>query len=153
MKPNAWHGAASGGASRTVRDVLRAWLAATVFSGIPSTVWALATGGDPWEATRAAGAMLIDADESLPRLFAAAAIVHGAVSAFWAALLGCALPRRGTAAWAIAASAAIALFDLRVVAPAWFPEVAALAFWPQFADHLMWGACFGVTLGGRRRNR
>ena len=27
-----------------------------------------------------------------------------------------------------------------------FPEVAALAFWPQMADHLMWGACVGVVL-------
>jgi hypothetical protein len=26
-----------------------------------------------------------------------------------------------------------------------FPEVAALAFWPQLADHLIWGACIGVV--------
>ncbi len=44
------------------------------------------------------------------------------------------------------AAAAIGLLDLRVIAPLFFPEVAALAFWPQMADHLMWGACVGVVL-------
>jgi hypothetical protein len=46
---------------------------------------------------------------------------------------------------ALAASVAIALVDLRLIAPALFPEVAALEFWPQLADHLMWGACVGVV--------
>jgi hypothetical protein len=41
---------------------------------------------------------------------------------------------------------AIGLLDLRVIAPAFFPSVAALAFWPQMADHLMWGACLGLPL-------
>ena len=37
------------------RDLIYAWLIATVFSGLPSTLHAFATGGDPLEATRAAG--------------------------------------------------------------------------------------------------
>jgi hypothetical protein len=45
----------------------------------------------------------------------------------------------------------IAVVDLLIIAPAYFPEVAALAFAPQFADHLMWGASFGLTLDLRRR--
>jgi hypothetical protein len=36
--------------------------------------------------------------------------------------------------------------DLRLIAPRFFPEVAALEFWPQMADHLVWGACFGLVL-------
>lgn len=90
--------------------------------------------------------MLVPASSSAAALFAAAALVHSAVSLYWAAILWLALPRRHTALWAIAAAVAIGLVDLRVIAPLFFPEVAALAFWPQMADHLMWGACLGVVL-------
>ena len=126
--------------------LLYAWLAATLLSGIPSTLYAFATGGDPLEATRAAGAMLLPSETALPKLLIAAGVVHAIVSLFWTVVLGFALPRRYVAAWAVLASMAIAILDLRIVAPGFFPEVAALAFWPQFADHLMWGACFGLTL-------
>ncbi len=136
-----------------LRDVLWAWLAATIFSGLPSTVYALVTGDDPLEATRAAGAMLIPAGSPLPQLLAAAAIAHSAVSFFWALILALTLPLRRTLLWAIAAAALIALLDLGVIAPRLFPEVARLAFWPQFADHLVWGACVGATLAWRWRKR
>lgn len=63
------------------------------------------------------------------------------------------LPRRHPVAGALAASAGIALLDLRLIAPAYFPAVAALDFWPQFADHIAWGACYGVTLAWRRGTR
>lgn len=125
----------------TPRAWLYAWLLATLLSGIPSTLYALLTGGDVMEATRAAGAMA-----GRPDSLVAAALVHFAVSAFWALVLWRLLPDRHTALWAVLASAAIALLDLKVIAPAFFPEVAALAFWPQFADHLMWGACYSVGL-------
>jgi hypothetical protein len=138
---------------RTKRDLLYAWLLATLLSGIPSTVYALLSGGDPTEATRAAGAMLMRSEASFPKLFAAAAVVHAAVSLFWAWLLWWLLPSRRTTLWAVAASAAIALLDLRLIAPAFFPEVAALDFWPQFADHLMWGACVGLTLEYRCKRK
>ena len=136
---------------RTRRELLRAWVLATLLSGIPSTLHALATGGDPTEATRAAGAMLLPSETDFRKLLAAAAVVHPLVSLFWAVVLWLALPRRHTLFWALAASMAIALLDLRLIAPAFFPEVAALAFWPQFADHLMWGACAGLALQHRRR--
>jgi hypothetical protein len=138
---------------RTKRDLLYAWLLATLLSGIPSTLYALLTGGDPTEATRAAGAMLLRSEVSFPKLFAAAAVVHSVVSLFWASLLWFALPFPRTTLWALAASAAIAVLDLKIIAPAFFPEVAALAFWPQFADHLMWGACIGLTLEVTARSR
>lgn len=80
------------------------------------------------------------------RLLVDAALVHASVSLFWAILLWYALPRRHIAVWAVAAAALIALLDLRIIAPRLFPEVAALEFWPQMADHLMWGLCFGGVL-------
>ena len=134
---------------RTKRELLNAWLLATLLSGIPSTLYALATGGDPAAATRAAGAMLLPSQTGYGQLLVAAALVHGLVSLFWAVLLWIALPERHTTLWALAASVAIAFVDLRLVAPAFFPEVAALAFGPQLADHLMWGACVGVAFQRR----
>lgn len=134
-------------------DLVLAWIVATVFSGAPSTIHALASGGDPFEATRAAGAMLIPPDSRPAALFAAAAIVHPLVSSFWALVFGAVLPRRHVAAWATLGAALVALLDLRVIAPMFFPSVAALAFWPQFADHLTWGACLGATLQWRQRRR
>lgn len=120
--------------------VLLGWLLATVFSGAPSTAWALATGGDPWEATRAAGRMLLPQAQALPVLFTAAAVVHGSLSTFWALVCAYTLPRRHTGRWALALITAVGLSNLLVVAPRWFPEVAALAFWPQMADHWAWAA-------------
>ncbi len=128
-------------------DFLYAWLAATLLSGIPSTLYALATGRDAMEATRAAAAMFPLSDN----VFIDAALVHTAVSLFWAGLLALALPARHTTAWAVGAAAMIGILDLRVIAPRFFPEVAALELWPQMADHLMWGACFGLVLQIRRR--
>jgi hypothetical protein len=137
---------------RTKRQLLYAWLLATLLSGIPSTLDALISGGDPTEATRAAGAMLLPSETRFPVLFAAAALVHSSVSFFWAVLLWFALPKRHTTLWVLLASMAIAFLDLRIIAPAFFPEIAALAFWPQFADHLAWGASYsvGLALGQRR---
>jgi hypothetical protein len=132
-------------ASRTKRQLFYAWLLATLLSGIPSTLCALASGGDPAEATRAAGAMLLPSETGFGKLLLAAALVHGLVSLFWAVVLWRLLPERHTMLSALAASVAIALVDLRLIAPALFPEVAALEFWPQLADHLMWGACVGVV--------
>jgi hypothetical protein len=131
---------------RTKRDLLYAWLLATLLSGIPSTLYALLSGGDPTEPTRAAGAMLLPSQTEWPKLLLAAALVHGVVSLCWASILWLTLPLRHTTLWALVASAAIAVLDLRIIAPRFFPEVAALAFWPQFADHLMWGACVGLVL-------
>jgi hypothetical protein len=133
------------------RDVFWAWLAATLLSGIPSTLYAFATGGDATAATRAAGAMLLPGETSPGKLFLAAALVHPLVSLFWAVVLAFVLPVRRTLWWAIAAAAIIGVVDLRLIAPAFFPQVAALDFWPQMADHLMWGASFGLTLQLRRK--
>jgi hypothetical protein len=131
-------------------DLFYAWLVATLLSGLPSTTHALLTGGDPFEATRAAGAMLISASASPLALFAAAAIVHSVVSLLWTVLFGLFLPERHVLPWALMGSSLVAWLDLQLIAPLFFPSVAALPFWPQFADHLMWGLCLGTVLWWRR---
>jgi hypothetical protein len=134
-------------------NLLVAGTAATLFSGLPSTLYALALHEDLSEAMRAAGAMLISPASSMLQLFEAAAIVHVAVSFFWAAVLVGILPQRYVLGASVVAALAIGVLDLRVIAPLCFPEVAKLAFWPQMADHAMWGACIGVALKWRRRRR
>ena len=117
---------------RSFTDLARAWLAATLLSGLPSTLWAFATGGDPLEAARAAGQMLLPGETSTAKLVAAATLVH-------------------PVEWALLAAVLIGLLDLKVIAPAFFPAVAALDFRPQMADHLMWGATYAIALDWRRR--
>jgi hypothetical protein len=134
------------------RDVLYAYLIATVFSGLPSTLHAFLTGGDPLEPTRAAGAMLASSTASTQRLIAAAVVVHPVVSLFWTGVFAVLLPRAHLVPGALLGSALVGLLDLRVIAPLAFPAVAALPFWPQFADHLMWGAVLGGTLQVRLRH-
>jgi hypothetical protein len=97
--------------------------------------------------------MLISPQSSFPRLFAVAGLVHSAISLAWVAVLVVLVPRRRTLFWSMLAAAMIALLDLRVIAPLIFPEVARLPFWPQFADHLMWGASVGMILQWRWRRR
>jgi hypothetical protein len=135
---------------RFLQDTLLAGLGAALTSGAPSTLFAWWTGADVLEATRAAGAMLIPADSTLPELIAAATVVHLSVSLFWAAVLTRLLPRKFTIAAAMLAAAGIAVLDLRVIGR-FFPEVHALPFWPQFADHLAWGATVGAVLSWRFR--
>jgi hypothetical protein len=134
-------------------DLLAAGWTAALLSGIPSTVYALATGADATEATRTAGAMLIPASSGLPALFAAAAVAHLTISFFWAAILVAILPRKHVIAWATTAAALIGIFDLRIIAPLFFPQVADLPLGPQMADHLMWGASLGWALAHRRKKR
>jgi hypothetical protein len=135
------------------RDLLGAWALATVVSGIPSTLYALLAGGDPLAATKAAATMVLPVNAPLGDLLAAAALVHAAVSLFWALVLALALPRKRVVLWATLAAAGIAVFDLLAVARAFFPEVYALPFWAQLADHLLWGVSLGSTLAWRRKKR
>ena len=134
------------------RDALVAGAFAALLSGIPSTLYAWATGGDVMEATRAAGAMLIPATSAERELVVAAALVHISVSLFWTAVLVVLLPNKHIFIGSIVALALIAVLDLRVIGQL-FPEIRALSFWPQFADHLAFGAVFGSVLAYRRQRR
>lgn len=136
-----------------IGDVVAAAVPAALLSGIPSTLYAWWSGGDLLEATRAAGAMLLRASASDAALVAAAMVVHAFITVFWIAAMRWLLPPRHVLAGAIAASLAIAFLDLKLIAPLFFPEVAALAFGPQLADHLAFGAIAGYVLRLRYRRR
>ena len=115
---------------------LSAGLWAAALSGAPSTVHALATGGDVLAATRAAGSVL-----SRRHPFVAAVPVHLGVSLFWAAII----PRRAGVLGGALCGLGIAALDLGALARA-FPAVRALPLWPQIADHAAFGAIVGWRL-------
>ena len=130
-------------------DVLVAAVAGAASSGAPSTAHALATGGHPLEAARAAGTLVVPSASSTPALLVGAGVAHGAISLWWAAVLAVVLPRRGTAAWGAAAGIAIAALDLGVIGRR-IPAIRALAVGPQVADHVAFGVVVGAVLARRR---
>ncbi len=133
-----------------VRDGLAAGAVAAALSGAPSTLWSIAAGRDPLEATLAAGSLLLPNETRRGRLVAAAAPVHLTVSLGWALVLARALPRRRRNAAGAAAGLLIAALDLGVLGRR-FPRVRALPILPQLADHAVYGATVGAVLERRRR--
>jgi hypothetical protein len=123
-----------------------AW--AALLSGAPSTLYALASGRDPLEATLAAGSILLPGETRRTRLVAAAVPVHLALSLGWAVALeraGVRGARRGALA-----GLAIGGVDLSVAARV-LPRIRALPLLPQLADHAAYGAVAGHMLARARR--
>jgi hypothetical protein len=107
-------------------------------------VHALATGGDPLRATRAAGT-LVPGRRDRPGAVAGVA-VHLVVSAGWTAVLA-AVDRRHClgALGGGAAGLLIAAFDLEVAGRG-HPAIRSLPRLPQWLDHVAFGAIAGALL-------
>ena len=117
-------------------------------SGLPSTLHALATRADPFEATVAAGSLVLPEEDDHLRLTLAAVPVHLALSLGWAFVLSRALPRGGALRGAVA-GLAIAALDLGVIGRH-YPRIRRLPLLPQLADHVAFGATVGAVLARRR---
>jgi hypothetical protein len=115
-----------------------------VLSGAPSTVHAVATGGDPWAATLAAGSVLLPHETRRGRLVFAAAVLHGALSLGWAAVLARVLRRPSVVSGAVA-GLGIAALDLGLIGRR-LPGIRALPQAPQVADHVAYGVAVAVVL-------
>ena len=126
-----------------MKDIVVATAVASVVSGAPSTIHALATGRDALAASRAAGALAPGRDNE-PGLVAGLA-VHLVVSAFWGLVLGRLLPRRHTTAWGAVAGLGIAAISLPTVGRR-RPAIAALPQLPQWLDNVAFGAIVGWLL-------
>jgi hypothetical protein len=122
---------------------MRAWVAAALVSGLPSTVHAAATGRDPLAATRAAGSLLVGEDAPASAQLIAALPLHLALSWFWASVLERALPRRNRVPWGAAGGLAIAALDLGVIGRH-SSAIRRLPLAPQLADHARFGAVVGA---------
>jgi len=123
---------------------------AGVIGGIPSTVYLLVTGGDVFESLNAVVAMVAGSELPVLQRVAIAGAVHFSLSFLWASVLAVLIPRRAPIFGTLVGSVIIAFLDLKVIAPLYFAEVAALAFIPQLVDHLAWGATVGAVLRARR---
>jgi hypothetical protein len=133
-------------------EVVRAGLIAAAASGIPSTTWTLARGGDLLEGARAAGTLLAPRARSTPALLAAAVPVHLGLSLGWAAVLAALLPRGREPLYGPLAGLAIAALDLEVIGRR-FPAIRALPQPPQWADHFAYGLAVGIALRCHRSSR
>ena len=133
------------------RDAIVAGAVAAILSGVPSTVHAVLAGEDPFEASLAAGTLLLPRETRRGRLLAAAAPTHLFLSFAWAFVLTATLPRRRTTVVAPIAGLGIAVLDLGVVGRR-FPRIRALPVLPQIADHLAYATVVGAVLE-RRRSR
>ncbi len=135
-----------------LRDGLVAGGVAGIASGAPSTLYALATGRDPLEATLAAGSLLLPSTQRVPSLLAAALPVHLSLSVGWAFVLAATLPRRGTTTAGAAAGVGIAALDLGVIGRR-APLIRALPLGAQVADHVVYGGVVGALVAHRRARR
>ncbi len=129
-----------------MRRSLLAGAVAAVVSAVPSTVWSLAKGRDPLEATLAAGSVLLPRESDRGRLLAAAVPVHLALSLGWALVLSRILPRGREVTTGAAVGLGIAALDLGLIGQR-FERVRALPLGPQVADHVVYGATVGYVLG------
>lgn len=128
---------------------LRAAAAATVLSGLPSSVHALVTGADPLRATRAAGTLLPGRRPGV----LAGAVTHLLVSSGWSAVL-VAIGRRhriGVRGGAVA-GLLVAAIDLELLGGR-YPAVRELPRIPQWLDHVAFGAVLGGCLRAGPRPR
>ncbi|MDQ3761536.1 MAG: hypothetical protein M3460_07490 [Actinomycetota bacterium] len=134
------------------RDGLLAGAVAGIVGGAPSTIFALATGADPLEATLAAGSLLLPRAQRTRSLLGVALLVHLALSIGWGYVLAVILPRRHTTPAGAVAGLAIAALDLGLVGRH-MPRIRALPLGPQVVDHLVYGAAVGAVVGYRRLRR
>ena len=130
---------------RVIRRGLHAAAWAAVLSGAPSTIHALATGGEPLQATLAAGRMVAPRAADPRHLVLAAALAHGALSVGWGVALAATLPERRTVAWGALAGFGIGILDLLVIGRH-IPAIRDLAIAPQLADHVAFGLVAGYVL-------
>jgi hypothetical protein len=134
---------------RGYEDGVIAGAVAALVSGLPSTLWALAAGGDPRAASLAAGSILLPGEERPGRLVAAAVPVHLVLSVGWAFVLARLLPRGREVATGGLAGIGIAALDLGILGRR-FRRVRALPTLPQLADHLVYGVTVGYVFARRR---
>jgi hypothetical protein len=136
---------------RSSRDAVFAGLLAAAASGIPSTAWTLARGGDVLVGARAAGTLVLPASRDTKVLLVAAVPVHLALSIGWALVLQALIPRRREPLYGTLGGLAIAAVDLGMVGRR-FPAIRALEQPPQWLDHAAFGLTVGLVLRRRRHH-
>ena len=130
------------------RSVAEASLCAAMFSGLPSTLYALAK----HRSLRSAGVYVYDATRAVGTLvppgrpgFARGAVVHFAISMVCGEMLARTLPPDRSVARGAAAGLVIGVINVGVIGRS-FPAIRGLPLVPQLADNVMFGTVFAVVL-------
>jgi hypothetical protein len=104
---------------------------------------------DPFEATAAAGSILLPGEARRSRLIVAAIPVHLGLSVAWAVVMASVLPRRNPPLEGTVAGLVIAAVDLGVIGRR-FPGIRGLQPLPQIADHIAFGVLVATILDRER---
>jgi hypothetical protein len=139
------------GVEREHQRVTEAVAVAATFSGVPSTLYALRTGGSVqsaaryvYNATRAVGTLVPPGRPGFVR----GAIVHVGISVAFGEALARMLPQRHSVLWGATAGLAIGVINVGVIGRR-FPAISALPLVPQLADNVAFGALFAAVADRR----
>jgi hypothetical protein len=132
---------------RDHQRVTQAIAVAATFSGLPSTLHALRTGGSfrsavryVYDATRAVGTLIPPGWPGFMR----GAIVHLSISVALGKGFARTLPQRRSVAWGATAGLAIGVINVGVIGRR-FPAISALPLIPQLADNVAFGVLFATV--------
>ncbi len=124
---------------------------AALFSGLPSTLYALRSGGSPryavryvYNATCAVGTLVPPGRPGFMR----GAIVHLGISVAVGEAFARTLPRRRSVVWGAAAGLAIGAVNVGLIGRR-FPAISALPLIPQLADNVAFGVLFAAVADRR----
>ncbi len=125
---------------------------AALFSGLPSTVYALRTGGGfrsavryVYDATCAVGTLVPPGRPGFMR----GAIVHLGISVALGEAFARTLPQRGSVVWGATAGLATGVVNVGMVGRR-FPAIRALPIIPQLADNVAFGVLFAAVADRRQ---
>jgi hypothetical protein len=137
---------------RDHQRVTEAIAVAATFSGLPSTLYALHTGGSfrsaaryVYDATCAVGTLVPPGRPSFMR----GAIVHVGISVALGEAFARTLPQRRSIVWGATAGLAIGVINVGMTGRR-FPAISALPFIPQLADNVAFGVLFAAVADRRQ---
>ncbi len=124
---------------------------AAAFSGVPSTLCALRTGGSfhsavryVYDATCAVGTLVPPGRAGFIR----GAIVHLGISVAFGEALARTLPQRRSVPWGATAGLAMGVINVAIIGRR-FPAISALPLIPQLADNVAFGVLFAAVADRR----
>lgn len=136
---------------RDHQRVTEAIAVAATFSGLPSTLYALQTGGSfrsavryVYDATCAVGTLVPPGRPSFVR----GAVVHIGISVALGEALARTLPQRRSVVWGAAAGFVIGVINVGIIGRR-FPAISALPLIPQLGDNVAFGLLFAAVADRR----
>ena len=132
---------------RDHQRVIEAIAVAATLGGLPSTLFALRTGGSfrsavryVYDATRAVGTLVPPGRPGFMR----GAVVHVGISVAFGEAFARSLPQHRSVVWGATAGLAIGVINVGIIGRR-FPAISALPLIPQLADNVAFGVLFAAV--------